>query len=329
MLPVNPLFSRPLAVLALILPLAATLLRAANPIITDRFTADPAAIVHGDTVYLYTGHDVAKPRESYRMPDWHCYSSKDMRTWTPHGPLLSVKDFAWATKDAYAAHVVEKGGKFYWFVSIEHNDTHRGKAIGVAVADSPLGPFKDARGSALVTADMTPKGRHSWEDIDPAVFIDAEGAAWLFWGNVNCYYAKLKPSMTELDGPIKQVAGLTGFTEAPWVHKHADTYYLSYASGFPEKISYATAPSIEGPWTFRGLVSEGAFNSNTIHQGIIEFKGQWYFIYHNGGIQSGSRLGEGGSYRRAVCIDYLYHEADGSIRRVVQTTEGVDLPPKP
>lgn len=299
-------------------------LRAANPIITEVFTADPAAIVHGDTVYLYTGHDEAKPNQGYTMRDWLCFSSKDMKTWTPHGPLLAVKDFAWAKSDAYAAHVVEKGGKFYWYVSIEHDATKPGKALGVAVADSPTGPFKDARGSALVTADMTPKGRHGWEDIDPAVFIDDDGVAWLFWGNVNCYYAKLKPNMIELDGPIVEITGLDGFTEAPWIHKHRDTYYLSYASGFPEKISYATAPSIKGPWTSRGLLAEGAFNSNTIHQAIIEFKGRWYFIYHNGALQHPEA---GGSYRRSVCIDYLYHETDGRIRRVVQTTEGLDLPP--
>lgn len=324
----NPVpFARPgLFVLGLLAPLFTSALRAENPIVTDVFTADPAAIVHGDTVYLYTGHDEAKPSQHYTMRDWLCYSSKDMKTWTPHGPLLSVKDFAWAKSDAYAAHVVEKAGKFYWYVSIEHDATKPGKALGVAVADSPTGPFKDARGSALVTAEMTPKGKHAWEDIDPAVFIDADGVAYLFWGNVNCYYARLKPDMVELDGPIVEIAGLDRFTEAPWVHKHRDTYYLSYASGFPEKIAYATAPSITGPWTSRGLLAEGAFNSNTIHQAVIEFKGQWYFIYHNGAIQHPET---GGSYRRSVCVDYLYHEPDGRIRRVIQTTEGTDLPPRP
>ena len=307
--------------------LLAPALHAANPIITDVFTADPAAIVHGDTVYLYTGHDEAKPNQHYTMRDWLCFSSKDMKTWTPHGPLLSVKDFAWAKSDAYAAHVAEKDGKFYWFVSIEHNDSKRGKAIGVAVADSPTGPFKDARGSALVTADMTPKGKHSWEDIDPAIFIDADGTPYLFWGNRHCYYAKLKPNMIELDGPIVEITDLERFTEAPWIHKHRDTYYLTYASGFPEKISYATAPSITGPWTSRGLLAEGAFNSNTIHQSIIEFKDQWYFIYHDGSIQHDNPLGGGGSYRRSVCIDYLHHNPDGSLKRVVMTTEGTDLPP--
>lgn len=75
-----------------------------------------------------------------------------------------------------------------------------------------------------------------------------------------------------------------------------------------------------------GLLSEGAFNSNTIHQAIIEFKGQWYFIYHNGAIQAPNT---GGSYRRSVCIDYLHYNPDGTMKRVIQTTEGVSIPPAP
>jgi len=301
---------------------------AANPIITDVFTADPAAIVHEDIVYLYTGHDEAEPNQHYRMKDWLCFSSKDMKSWTPHGALLAVSDFAWAKSDAYAAHVIEKDGKFYWFVSTKHADEgkQRGMAIGVAVADSPLGPFKDALGSALITADMTPKGKHSWEDIDPALYIDDDGTPWLFWGNVNCYYVKLKPNMIELDGPIQEITTLSNFTEAPWIHKKDELYYLTYASGFPEKISYATGPTIEGPWTSQGLLTEGAFNSNTIHPAIIEFKDQWYFLYHNGSIQHPNT---GDSYRRSVCIEYLYHNPDGTIRRIAQTTEGVSLPPQP
>ena len=86
---------------------------AANPIITDVFTADPAALVHRDTVYLYAGQDEAPPNSHYRMNRWLCYSSRDMKTWTSHGSPLKVSDFKWAIRDAYAAHVVEKGGKFY------------------------------------------------------------------------------------------------------------------------------------------------------------------------------------------------------------------------
>ncbi len=291
---------------------------AGNPIIKTKYTADPAAMVQGNTVYLYTGHDEAPaPRERYVMHEWLCFSSQDMVHWTEHPVPLKVSDFAWAKDDAWASQVIARNGKFYWYAAMEHGSIH-GKAIGVAVADNPTGPFKDARGSALITNDMTTVSTHSWEDIDPTVIIDSKGQAYLFWGNVTCYYAKLKPNMTELDGPIKQVMGLPRFTEAPWVHEHNGWYYLSYATEFPEKIAYAISRSLDGPWEYKGILNELAGNSNTNHQAIIDFKGKSYFIYHNGGMDV-----KGGSFRRSVCIDYLYYNKDGTLKRVQMTTEGV------
>lgn len=125
--------------------------------------------------------------------------------------------------------------------------------------------------------------------------------------------------MIEFAGELHTIppAELPGDTEAPWVHKRGNLYYLSYAYGFPEKTAYATAPAITGPWTFRGVIAEIAGNSNTIHQAIIEYKGRWYFIYHNGGTPTG------GSFRRSVCVDYIDYNADGTIQRVRQTSEGV------
>ncbi|TWT35527.1 Xylosidase/arabinosidase [Posidoniimonas corsicana] len=311
--------------LVLLLAFASTA-GAANPIITDVFTADPAPLVVGDTVYLYCGQDEAKPDEHYRMFRWLCFSSQDLKTWKPEGSPLSPKDFEWAVGDAWASEVIEKDGKFYFFATVQHNDSHRGKAIGVAVSDSPTGPFIDARGSALVTNDMTKATRISWDDIDPTVWIDDDGQAWLFWGNQKCYYAKLKPNMTELDGEIQVIPDeeVHAFTEAPWIHKREGTYYLSYATGFPEKTAYSTSDKITGPWKYRGLLAEAAGNSNTIHQGIINFKGEDYFFYHNGLVQAPST---GGSFRRSVCIDRLHYNEDGTIKRIVQTTEGLDAAP--
>ncbi|MDO7873314.1 glycoside hydrolase family 43 protein [Hymenobacter sp. ASUV-10] len=287
-----------------------------NPVIKHKYTADPAALVSKGTVYLYAGHDEAPARQDgYVMHEWLCFSSQDMVTWTEHAVPLKVKDFAWAKDDAWASQVVERNGKFYWYAAVEHG-TIPGKAIGVAVSDSPTGPFKDARGSAIVTNDMT-ESKIFWDDIDPTVFIDAKGQAYLYWGNTVCRYAKLKANMTELDGPIHNVS-LPAFTEAPWLHEHKGWYYLSYATGFPEKLAYAMSRSPEGPWEYKGLLNELAGNSNTNHQAIIDFKGKSYFIYHNGGINT-----DGGSFRRSVCIDYLYYNKDGTIKRVQMTSEGV------
>jgi len=311
---VNTIASAFLATVALALP---QLLPAANPIITDVFTADPAALVHGGRVYLYTGQDeAAAGKEEYVMREWLCFSSHNLVDWKPEGSPLSVASFRWAKKDAWAGHVIERHGKYYFYAPLSHREIE-GFAIGVAVADRPIGPFVDARGSALVTNDMTANSAGiTWDDIDPAAFIDDDGQAYLFWGNTVLHYAKLKPSMTELDGPIATIE-LPKFTEAPWVHKRGGLYYLSYAYGWPERIAYATSPSIRGPWTFRGVLNDLVPNSNTNHQAIIEFKGRSYFIYHNGALPGG------GSWRRSVCIEELRYNADGTIKPIVQTTTGV------
>jgi beta-xylosidase len=287
---------------------------AENPIIQDRFTADPAALVYKGKVYLYTGHDEASPEDKrFVMRDWRCYSSDDLVRWKDHGSPLSAKAFAWARGDAWASQVIERGGKFYWYATVYHAAIP-GYSIGVGVADSPTGPFKDARGSALITNDMTRDIDITWDDLDPTVFID-DGQAYLFWGNTRCRYAKLKPSMTELDGPIVRV-DVPKFTEAPWIHKYNGRYYLSYAYGFPEQIAYATADRITGPYTFRGVINDVVPNSPTNHQAIVEFKSKWYFFYHNAALPGG------GEHRRSVCVEELFYNPDGTIRPITQTKRG-------
>ncbi len=289
-----------------------------NPIITHKYTADPAALVYKEKVYLYTGHDVAPVKENrYVMNEWLCFSTSDMKHWTEHPSPLNIKAFKWAKDDAWASQVIERNEKFYWFVAITHDSTHRGKAIGVAVSDNPTGPFKDAIGKALITNDMTTEAKISWDDIDPTVIIDDNGQAYLFWGNTTLHYVKLKENMIEMDGAFKKIE-LPKFTEAPWVHKKNGWYYLSYAYEFPEKIAYAMSKNIEGPWEYKGIINEIAGNCNTNHQSIINFKGKDYFIYHNGAL-----VPDAGSFHRSVCIDYLYYNKDGTMKRVVMTSEGV------
>ncbi len=286
-----------------------------NPIFTHKYTADPAAIVEDDTLWLYTGHDFEGGQKGYKMKDWCVFSTTDMQNWTEYPVPLKITDFSWATSgDAYAGHVIGKNGKYYWYISTNWS------GIGVAVSDTPEGPFKDALGKPLLTNEDCFASSHSWACIDPAIFIDDDGQAWIFWGNRQCYYAKLKENMIEIDGDIKQL-NFEGFefTEAPWIHKRKGKYYLTYATELPEKIAYAMADSIEGPYEYKGILNEIAGNSNTNHQAIVEFKGQSYFIYHNGGIQT-----DGGSYSRSVCIDKLEYNKDGSIKPIVMSTKGVD-----
>ena len=291
-----------------------------NPVITYKYTADPAGLVYNNRLYIFAGHDQCPPRKyRYEMHEWLVFSTDDMVNWTEHPVPLRVSDFNWAKDDAWASQVIERNGKFYWYVTVSHDSIH-GKSIGVAVADKPEGPYHDAKGSAIITNDLTTEyTKISWEDIDPTVFIDDDGQAYLFWGNTQCYYIKLAENMIDTIGGIVPVQGLPKYTEAPWIHKYNNKYYLSYASEFPEKTVYAMSNNITGPWEYKGIINEIAGNSNTNHQAILNFKGNWYFIYHNGGINT-----EGGSFRRSVCIDRLYYNEDGTIKRIVMTSEGVE-----
>ena len=285
-----------------------------NPIIKHEFTADPAVLVKGDTLWLFAGHDFAGGQKNYKMKDWLVYATTDLKNWTEYPVPMKIGDFTWAKSgDAFAGQVIERNGKYYWYISTNWS------GIGVGVADRPEGPYKDALGKPLLTAKDCFASTHSWSCIDPTVFIDDDKQAWLFWGNGQCYYAKLKENMIELDGPVHKIDFKDlDFEEAPWIHQYKGNFYLSYATGFPEKIAYAMSSKIGGPYAYKGILNEIAGNSNTNHQAIIEFKGKWYFFYHNGGIQK-----DGGSYSRSICLDRLEYNSDGTIKRVVMTTEGI------
>ena len=197
-----------------------------NPVFTHKYTADPAALVHDDKLYIYAGHDeTPENREHYTLNEWLVFSTEDMVNWTEHPVPFQVKDVPWAKGEAWAAQVIERDGKFYWYITAEHKDI-KGKAIGVAVADSPIGPFV-ATDKALITNDMTTQFTPiSWEDIDPTVWIDDDGQAYMFWGNTQCYYIKLKENMIETEGPIVPVF-LPYSTEAPWIHKKRSEEHTS------------------------------------------------------------------------------------------------------
>jgi arabinoxylan arabinofuranohydrolase len=295
---------------------------AANPLFPQLFTADPAVLVDGGRVYLYTGHDEALPGgKDFVMNDWRVFSSCDMQHWRAEGVAATTSTFAWAKGRAWASDIARRGDKYYFYATLEHASV-AGFAIGVAVADSPTGPFVDALGKALVTNDMTTQTPIAWDDIDPAVFVDQDGQAYLYWGNTVLKYARLKSNMVELDGPIQTVA-LPNFTEAAYLHRHGGLYYLSYSQHFPEETAYATGPSATGPWTPRGVIMGKNQRTPTIHQAITEFNGRSYIVYHN------AELPGGGEYRRSVAVEELHYLADGSIAPVSQTLAGPTANPSP
>ena len=287
-----------------------------NPIIKNHFTADPTVLTYADKVWLYTGHD--EPPEGvddYVMKDWLCFSSPDLLNWQEHPFRLKATDFKWASGDAYASKVIERNNKFYWYVAVSHASI-AGKAIGVAVSDHPAGPFTDAIGRALISGDMIPSTGNDKANLDPTVIIDAGDQAYIVWGNEDCFLAKLKDNMTELDGPVQSIV-LPGFSEGANLHRHGDWYYLCYGYGMPEKVAYAMSKTVTGPWEFKGIINEVPENCETNRPAITSFKGKNYFFYHNG------KLKNGGSHRRSVCADELYYRPDGTIAPVMMTDNGI------
>ncbi|THV30313.1 family 43 glycosylhydrolase [Glycomyces paridis] len=305
--------------------LSPTAAEADNPIIQTIHTADPAPLVHDGRVYLYTGHD-EDGSTWFDMREWRVWSSDDMVNWTDHGSPLSIDTFSWARQDAWAGQAVERGGKFYWYVPVVNDATGR-MAIGVAVADSPTGPFRDAIGHPLVENG----------EIDPTVFIDTDGQAYLYWGNPNLWYVKLNADMTSYSGSPTQIplttAGFgsrsgnaerpTLYEEGPWVYKRNSLYYMVFAAECcSEHIAYSTAPGPTGPWTYRGTIMPTQGSSFTNHAGIIDYKGGSYFFYHNGALPGG------GGFTRSVAVEKFTYNADGTFPTINMTDAGppqVDL----
>lgn len=300
---------------------------AQNPIVQTAYTADPAPLVYNDKLYLYTSHD-EDDSTWFTMNDWKLYSTDDMVNWTEHPTPLSFKTFEWARGDAWAAQCIERDGKFYMYVPV--TDRKGESAIGVAVADSPYGPFYDPLGTSLVQADFG--------NIDPTVFIDDDGQAYLYWGNPNCFYVKLNKDMISYEGGIHAVPmtpesfgrregnpkRATLYEEAPWLYKRKGAYYLFYAGGpIPEHLAYATSDSPEGPWKYGGTVMAKEGGSFTNHPGIVDFRGKTYLFYHDASLPGGS------GFTRSVCVREMDFGRDGKVNPVKMVKEGVEKGLKP
>ncbi|HTN85083.1 MAG TPA: glycoside hydrolase family 43 protein [Sorangium sp.] len=279
--------------------------RADNPIVQTSYTADPAPMVHEGTLYLYTSHDEdVSVNNFYTMNDWRLYSTTDMVNWTDHGSPASYRTFRWGTGDAWAPQGVARNGKYYLYVPL-NNAT--GAKIGVGVSDNVAGPFMDPIGRELA--------QNGSGNIDPTVFVDDDGQAYMYWGNGTLRYVKLNSDMISTSGSITNVS-LSGFTEGPWFYKRGSLYYLVYAAiSGSEKISYATSNSPTGPWNIRGDIM-GPGRTFTNHAGVVDYKGHSYFFYHNNALPGG------GDFKRSVCVEEFTYGADGSIPSISMTKNG-------
>ena len=314
----------PAAIVAGLLLTSAAL--ATNPLITDQFTADPTARAFEGKMYVYPSHDIRPPADYKGRPNWfvmedyHVFSSENLNDWKDHGVILKRSDVAWADQSAYAMWApdcVFKDGKYYFFFpATARAEIGGGFRIGVAIADTPYGPFKP-----LATPIEGVKG------IDPGVFIDKDGSAYLSWSATDkLFIAKLKPNMIEIEGEPQAMDNLPkkGLQEGPFEFERNGIYYLTYPhkANNIERLEYATSHSPMGPFKWAGvLLDESASGCWTVHQSIVDYQGQWYLFYHD------RDLSPAFDKNRSIRADKLYFNEDGTIQKVIPTLRGVGLVP--
>lgn len=298
-------------------------LKAQNPLIRDQFTADPSARVFGNRVYLFPSHDILATEGRGRvgwfcMEDYHVFSSENLTDWTDHGMIVQQHKVPWVKPESYsmwAPDCIYRNGKYYFYFPSTPRDTSygRGFTIGVAVAGKPEGPYeplpnpiKDVRG------------------IDPNVFIDKDGQAYLYWSQGNIYAAKLKDNMVELASApvILQQLPEKGLKEGPWLFERNGIYYLTYphVENKIERLEYATGDNPLGPFRRAGVImDESPAGCWTNHHSIIRFRDQWYLFYHHNDYSPAF------DKARSVRADSLLFNPDGTIRKVIPTYRGIGV----
>jgi hypothetical protein len=306
-----------------------------NPILGDGsyYSADPAPIVVGDTLYILAGRDEAPPDvNDFIMNEWQIFATKDVasHTWQHYPGILRPNTlFAWASPGhAYAGQIIQgPDNRFYLYAPVqEANSPNQDPfAIGVAVSDSPLGPWKDAHPTGPIISQSVPE-KNTIQNIDPTQFVDDDGRVYIYWGTFGQLRGmELAQDMVTPRGPEVPIHGLTGFFEAPWFFKRNGTYYMIYADNqagpnspctpavYHACIAYGTAPAPLGPWTYQSVILDPV-SSTTSHPGAIEFKGQWYLIYHTADAQGG------GHFRRSVAIDTMQWDDSVTPARILKVT---------
>lgn len=309
------------------------------PLFQTKFTADPSPLRVGDTLFLYTSHDASpedipdeneKNSAGFFMYDWLLWSTTDMVNWTEHGAVASLKDFSWRSREngAWAIQTIERNGKFYLYAPLH------GHGIGVLVADSPYGPFTDPLGEPLVWQ------REHWEDIDPTVFIDDDGQAYMYWGNPYTYCIKLNEDMISTEGdiyvlnpqdgvmrPVKDEGSkinlripeeqkndwaVKHYQEGPWFYKRGGHYYMGYASTCcPEGLGYAMSDSPMGPWKYQNYLMAPTNRDRGNHPGIVDYKGHSYLFGQNYDLMHLDTY-EHHERRSVSAVEFTYN-ADGTI----------------
>jgi beta-xylosidase len=292
--------------------------------------ADPNIAKFGDYYYLYATTDGVA---GWGGKDFYVWKSKDLADWERSAePFLTLDgangDVPWASGNAWAPTIIERDGKYYFYFS-GHNPTYNRKTLGVAVADSPEGPFTAQREAMVLNNEAITSG----QAIDPSAFQDPEtGKYYLFWGNGGPsngpVYAELSDDMLSIkQDTLKRIGGLNDFREGTFLNYRDGLYHLTYSiddTGSADyRVGYATATSVDGPWTYRGVILEKNQSQGILgtgHSSIVQVPGtdEWYIAYHRFGMPGGD-----GTHRETT-IDRLTFDDDGLMEKVVPTLTSVD-----
>lgn len=323
-------------VLSAAMALQATTGLAQNPIIQGQFSADPTARVFNGRLYVYPSHDIhysvdpAARKDWFCMADYHVFSSDNLSDWTDHGVILSQEDVPWGNPKAYSMWAPDcvqgKDGRYYFYFPDAPKEG-RGFGVGVAISDTPYGPFK-----------AEPQKIQGLMGIDPCVLQASNGENVIFWGAGGIVQAKLKDNLLELDGQPERLTYLpqAGLQEGPFAFERNGKYYLTYPwvrykkgdknekgeilDNPTEALVYCMSDNPMGPWEYKGVIMKEHENGCwTNHHSIVEYKGQWYLFYHHNDFSPKF------DKNRAVCCDSLTFNADGTIQEVKPTLRGVGI----
>ena len=306
----------------MVIVLISTNANSQNPIIRDQFSADPTARVFNGKVYVYPSHDIRAP-ESFARKDWFCmedyhvFSSSDLTDWTDLGVIVSQDKVPWVNAASYsmwAPDCIEKNGKYYfYFPANVKTGSGKGFGIGVAVADNPSGPFIPQ-----------PEPIKNVNGIDPCVFIDKDGQAYIYYSLNRIFAAKLKENMLELATEPVVIGDLPtkGLVEGPYLFERNGIYYMTYphVQNKTERLEYAISNNPLGPFKVTGVImDESPTGCWTNHHSFVEYKGQWYLFYHHNDYSPKF------DKNRSARIDSLFFNSDGTIVKVIPTLRGVGL----
>jgi hypothetical protein len=315
-----------------------------NPVL-EGWYADPEAIVYGRQYWIYPTYSddypVARVLDESRLTSrqkrainkqylkqtfFDAFSSDDLVHWRKHPRVMDVSDVKWAGFALWAPSAIKADGKFYLFFAANdiQSDQEEG-GIGVAVADRPEGPFKDALGRPLID-----KFHNGAQPIDPFVFRDDDGQHYMYYGGWrHCNVVRLTPDLLGLtpfpDGTVYKDITPEHYVEGPFVFTRQGKYYLMWSEGGwqgPDySVAYAIGDTPTGPFARVGKVlqQDPSVATGAGHHSVLPVPGSdtWYIVYHR------RPLGTKNGNHREVCIDEMRFNPDGTIRPVTITFDGV------